>query len=437
MNNAIISIEDLGKCYRIRHSHQQQRYVAMRDVLSDKVRKVARNLSFMLRSKLTRGCPVPNPRRMLEYEEFWALQHISLEVKQGDVVGIIGRNGAGKSTLLKVLSRITEPTQGRVRIKGRVTSLLEVGTGFHPELTGRENIFLNGAILGMSRSEIKRKYDEIVSFAEVEKFVDTPVKRYSSGMYVRLAFSVAAHLESEILIVDEVLAVGDAAFQHKCLGQMHAIAGEGRTVIFVSHNMGTVRRLCNSGVVLNQGGIQFIGTAEAAVSEYIGGLASNRGQVRLMEDNAAIGSGAAITLVQLSNREGIIRDVFHLGDSLSVTFGLRLCEEIDGIRMSFVVKSPECGNVYHCVAQDAGFEPKRVKGSITVRATFEQLCLYPGRYVIDDVWIADKSGHTLDNAKDVLVFDVLEGGQNLCRPLGKLMAIVHEVPSWRMVNGCS
>src|SRR5204863_7970029 len=185
-------------------------------------------------------------------EEFWAHKDVSFEVKQGEVVGIIGRNGAGKSTLLKILSRITEPTTGRVRIKGRVASLLEVGTGFHPELSGRENVFLNGAILGMTRVEIKRKFDEIVAFAEVEKFLDTPVKRYSSGMYVRLAFAVAAHLEPEILVVDEVLAVGDAEFQKKCMGKMGEVAkGSGRTVLFVSHNMAAVRTLCHSAILLN------------------------------------------------------------------------------------------------------------------------------------------------------------------------------------------
>ena len=203
-------------------------------------------------------------------KEFWALRNVSLEIKQGEVVGIIGRNGAGKSTLLKILSRITEPTEGEVQITGRVASLLEVGTGFHPELTGRENVFLNGAILGMSRAEIKRKFDEIVAFAEVEKFLDTPVKRYSSGMYVRLAFAVAAHLEPEILIVDEVLAVGDAQFQKKCLGKMQSVSTkEGRTVLFVSHNMAAIKSLCTSGIYLKNGQVREIGDIDTAVSSYL------------------------------------------------------------------------------------------------------------------------------------------------------------------------
>jgi len=207
---------------------------------------------------------------VVEDDRFWALKDVNFEVKHGEVVGIIGRNGAGKSTLLKILSRITDPTEGKIEIRGRISSLLEVGTGFHPELTGRENIFLNGAILGMSRQEIKQKFDEIVAFAEVDKFLDTPVKRYSSGMYVRLAFAVAAHLEPEILIVDEVLAVGDAAFQKKCLGKMSDVAKEGRTVLFVSHNMGAVSNLCSRAIVLSKGSVDFDGVTSDAIQHYYG-----------------------------------------------------------------------------------------------------------------------------------------------------------------------
>jgi len=202
-------------------------------------------------------------------DEFWALKDVSFAVNAGDAVGIIGRNGAGKSTLLKILSRITEPTVGRINLNGRVASLLEVGTGFHQELTGRENIYLNGAILGMRRAEIRRKFDEIVAFSEVEKFLDTPVKRYSSGMYVRLAFAVAAHLEPEILIVDEVLAVGDAAFQKKCLGKMSDVAHGGRTVLFVSHNMGAIQALCKYGIYLESGSVKAMGPVEAVTNRYM------------------------------------------------------------------------------------------------------------------------------------------------------------------------
>jgi lipopolysaccharide transport system ATP-binding protein len=272
MPDSVITVENLGKRYRIRHQAQRQRYNTLRDVLADKAGSALRAPRSLLRRLWSAfraprsplpapgcalpapGSPLPAPRSPLPpAEDFWALKKVSFEVKQGDVLGIIGRNGAGKSTLLKILSRITEPTEGRVRIKGRVASLLEVGTGFHPELTGRENIFLNGAILGMTRAEIRTKFDEIVAFAEVEKFLDTPVKRYSSGMYVRLAFAVAAHLEPEILIVDEVLAVGDAQFQRKCLGKMGEVAKGGRTVLFVSHNMNSVENLCKRVLVLDKG----------------------------------------------------------------------------------------------------------------------------------------------------------------------------------------
>ncbi|MFM8471746.1 MAG: ABC transporter ATP-binding protein [Limisphaerales bacterium] len=240
MSEPIITVEHLGKKYRLRHE-ARERYASLRDVLTDQVK------GFF-------GNQKPKPKIRNSEEDFWAFNDVSFEIKRGETVGIIGRNGAGKSTLLKILSRITEPTTGRVRLRGKVASLLEVGTGFHPELTGRENIFLNGAILGMPQVEIRRKFDEIVAFAEVEKFLDTPVKRYSSGMYVRLAFAVAAHLEPEILIVDEVLAVGDAQFQKKCLGKMSEVSTrEGRTVLFVSHSMPTVMRLCQRAILMSDG----------------------------------------------------------------------------------------------------------------------------------------------------------------------------------------
>jgi lipopolysaccharide transport system ATP-binding protein len=265
MSNSVIIVENLSKSYLIGHSPGgggHKRYTALRDVIGDEARNFARKAV-----NLARGRQVVAGE---EVEEFWALKDVSFEVHQGEVLGIIGRNGAGKSTLLKILSRITEPTEGRVTLRGRVASLLEVGTGFHPELTGRENIYLNGAILGMTRTEIRRKFDEIVAFAETEKFLDTPVKRYSSGMYVRLAFAVAAHLEPEILVVDEVLAVGDAEFQKKCLGKMDEVSRrEGRTVLLVSHNMGTVTSLCPTAIWLDRGSIRERGAAREVISEYL------------------------------------------------------------------------------------------------------------------------------------------------------------------------
>jgi lipopolysaccharide transport system ATP-binding protein len=254
MSNTVIQVENLSKRYDIGHQYDRN------DGLSHRAELAFRNPVRWLRNK------VGSTRE--EIEEFWALRDVSFEINQGDVVGIIGRNGAGKSTILKILSRITEPTSGRVKIKGRVASLLEVGTGFHQELTGRENIFLNGAILGMSHAEIKRKFDEIVAFSEIEKFLDTPVKRYSSGMYVRLAFAVAAHLEPEILIIDEVLAVGDASFQKKCLGKMGEVSGEGRTVLFVSHNIGALNTLCKEAIYFEKGRVKEIGKAARVLSIY-------------------------------------------------------------------------------------------------------------------------------------------------------------------------
>jgi lipopolysaccharide transport system ATP-binding protein len=256
MSETIITVENLSKKYLLTHLSDKREQLFSR-LIANKVKDAASTLAGALRRA---------PGQEQACEEFWALNDVSFEIKQGDRVGIIGRNGAGKSTLLKILSRITEPTGGRITIEGRVASLLEVGTGFHSELTGRENIYLNGAILGMSREEIKRKFDEIVAFAEVEKFLDTPVKRYSSGMYVRLAFAVAAHLEPEILIVDEVLAVGDLQFQKKCMGKMEDVSTkEGRTVLFVSHNMPAIRQLCNSAIVLQSGRI----VAQGAVADCI------------------------------------------------------------------------------------------------------------------------------------------------------------------------
>jgi lipopolysaccharide transport system ATP-binding protein len=260
MSDVIIKAEQVGKSYLIGHQ-RQQKYISLRDVITQSVQSFGQNVRNALTGRqLMAGHNI---------EEFWALRDVSFEIKRGDVVGIVGNNGAGKSTLLKVLSRITEPTKGRIELKGRVASLLEVGTGFHPELSGRENIYLNGAILGMSRVEIKTKFDEIVDFSGVENFLDTPVKRYSSGMYVRLAFSVAAHMEPEILVVDEVLAVGDSEFQKKCMGKMNDVSRkEGRTILFVSHNMGAITQLCNKGILLHKGTVMFQGSVNDTIEEY-------------------------------------------------------------------------------------------------------------------------------------------------------------------------
>lgn len=284
MSDTVIRVEGLSKRYLVGHQAASgERYETFRDTVTRGVRRFGRTALDMARGRqIIQGDTV---------EEFWALKDLSFEIKRGEVVGVIGRNGAGKSTLLKILSRITEPTKGRVTIRGRVASLLEVGTGFHPELTGRENIYLNGAILGMTRREIKAKFDEIVDFAEVEKFLDTPVKRYSSGMYVRLAFAVAAHLEPEILVVDEVLSVGDAEFQRKCLGKMKDVsAGQGRTVLFVSHNMPSVQQLCTSGLMLSHGTALYRGSIDGTIAQYMSSLdQTSRQELRSRKDREGDG----------------------------------------------------------------------------------------------------------------------------------------------------
>lgn len=260
MTQVAIKVENLGKKYLIKHE-QKESYKTFQDALINTGKKIITSLNPFYKSEYS--------KKSTTIEEFWALNDVNFEINQGDRVGIIGRNGAGKSTLLKVLSRITEPTTGKIHINGRIASLLEVGTGFHPELTGRENIFLNGAILGMSRKEIDVKFDEIVAFSEVEKFLDTPVKRYSSGMYVRLAFSVAAYLEPDILIIDEVLAVGDAPFQKKCLGKMDDVSRQGRTILFVSHNMNAIEQLCQQVIIMNNGAMVQYSSTKQAINTYL------------------------------------------------------------------------------------------------------------------------------------------------------------------------
>jgi lipopolysaccharide transport system ATP-binding protein len=303
MSDSIIQVRGLGKSYNISNEKGKESYTALRDVINNQAKKI---FSFPKSLRNEGGL------KKFNTEEFWALKDVSFDIKQGDRVGIIGRNGAGKSTLLKLLSRITEPTAGEIRIKGRVASLLEVGTGFHPELTGRENIYLNGAILGMSRAEIKSKFDEIVDFAEVEQFLDTPVKRYSSGMYVKLAFAVAAHLEPEILVVDEVLAVGDAQFQKKCMGKMEDMSkNEGRTVLFVSHNIGAIQVLTNLGILLNKGLIEYTGDVTKCIQIY-------NSNTNNKSDFEFIGKGkhSRILTLKLIDKKDSNTNLYSIGDVL-------------------------------------------------------------------------------------------------------------------------
>jgi lipopolysaccharide transport system ATP-binding protein len=393
MSDTIISVEQLGKSYRIDHRVERAPYKTLRETITQKTK----NLFGGRHSHSGRSAR----------EEFWALRDVSFDVKQGEVVGIVGRNGAGKSTLLKVLSRITEPTHGRVRIRGRVASLLEVGTGFHPELTGRENVFLNGAILGMSKGEIQRKFDEIIDFAGTEKFLDTPVKRYSSGMYVRLAFAVAAHLEPEILIVDEVLAVGDVQFQKKCLGKMHDVSVGGRTVIFVSHNMAAVLQLTSRSLLLKQGQIAFDGRTEEAIAIYTETAGEFSNTVFDVDDvpRKELGTGA-IRIVSLWFDRSAPR--FEANEDLEFSLRVRAAEDVRGLRVSMTLFSANGMAVGSAFSPESITLAQGLTCDVIIRLPDPRMA--PGRYYCSvGIGKGDHtSGHTLlDGAWDVLHFEVM------------------------------
>lgn len=338
-------------------------------------------------------------------EYVWALKDVSFSVDQGEVLGIIGSNGAGKSTLLKILSRVTAPTSGRIRVRGRVASLLEVGTGFHPDLTGRENIYLNGAILGMKKSEITRKFGEIVDFAEVEKFIDTPVKRYSSGMYVRLAFAVAAHLEPEILIVDEVLAVGDAEFQKKCLGKIGDVAHEGRTVLFVSHNMAAIRSICNRGLWIDHGGIVLFGDVGKVVSEYLNRSSQDSIESKNLEGIPRVndlGKKIRLTQIDFNNNQPVVHGEFAI-----IQIEYNAFQFIDSIAFGIGFNSIE-GTRILSLDSDLSFNTYNLetgKGRLTIK--IDQFFLQPGRYSVDVGVRSSSVG--LDVLLSFMQIDVLPG----------------------------
>ncbi|MGD9874977.1 MAG: ABC transporter ATP-binding protein [Kiritimatiellia bacterium] len=399
--SSVISIENLSKSYRLGVIGSG----TLREDLQSWWHRV-------------RGLPDPNRRvdqahLPVEGHTLWALQNISLEIGQGEVWGIIGRNGAGKSTLLKILSRVTAPTSGRVRIKGRVASLLEVGTGFHPELTGRENIYLNGAILGMTRAEVSRKFDEIVAFSEIDQFIDTPVKRYSSGMYVRLAFAVAAHLDPEILVVDEVLAVGDAEFQKKCLGKMNDVAKQGRTVLFVSHNMGSVRALCSSAMVLKSGRMHSFGAAADQIAGYLGGLESDAGKDACKrEDRIGDGSivfeGIEVVDLQTGSRNNVCA-----GNAVEFVFQYCIPSGQAGRQAAFgfsCFHGVSGEKIFHAdsMQQNRFFQGLEKNGCI--RCRIDKFPLPCGRYHIDAIiYTAPDSRRAADYIQSCMVFDVIDG----------------------------
>jgi lipopolysaccharide transport system ATP-binding protein len=406
MTDVVIKAENLSKRYLIGHQAREHGgYTALRDVIARNARTFARKTTdFFAGRQIVQGD---------EVEEFWALKDVNFEVKRGEVLGIIGRNGAGKSTLLKVLSRITEPSAGRVTIKGRVASLLEVGTGFHPELTGRENIFLNGAILGMTRTEIRRKFDEIVAFAEVEQFLDTPVKRYSSGMYVRLAFAVAAHLEPEILVVDEVLAVGDVEFQKKCLGTMRNVAAGGRTIVFVSHNLPAIIDLTERALLIDKGHLQVSGPSRDIVSRFLS-MAQKLGQgaehpsaYRRTCRNAGYVDIESVTISGCPL--GCARVAF--GQDIIVDVGLVVQRPVESGIININVLNEQLETITTLASADSGYTFTFPPGRHAVRCNAGPLPLIPGDYRLN-VGTARKGGDLSWDVLEMMPGFRIEGDHN-------------------------
>ncbi|MDY3557852.1 ABC transporter ATP-binding protein [Gemmata sp. JC673] len=402
----VIRVEGLGKRYALGRAAGPGP-----STLRDALAAGARGLLQRLRGRRPADAPP---------DEFWALKDIAFEVKRGDVVGVIGRNGAGKSTLLKLLSRITEPTAGQIEIEGRVASLLEVGTGFHPELTGRENVYLNGCILGMSRAEVRAKFDQIVEFAEVEKFLDTPVKRYSSGMYTRLAFAVAAHLESEVLVVDEVLAVGDTAFQQKCLGKMGQIARGGRTVLFVSHNLSVVNQLCTRGLYLRDGGLVAHGPVADVIGRYLGG--ADQGAYA----GAARPDRPTVTSVRIDTAE-LARG------HLSVAVGFESPVAFDPL--VGVVVSTDLGTPLFGTNRD--LHPTNPHGSSRTgrsAVTFPDVPLQSGTYSVS-VWLGDGTGAVHEHLPDVVRFDFVSSAALSSRYSTRVIGPLRVSARWSVALG--
>jgi lipopolysaccharide transport system ATP-binding protein len=403
MSDPVVRVENLSKKYILGHQ-QQEKHTTLRDSIASSAKSLLN--PFQRKSQISDS----------NSEEFWALNDVSFEIEQGDRVGIIGGNGAGKSTLLKILSRIVEPTQGKIRIAGRVASLLEVGTGFHPELTGRENIFLNGAILGMDRVEITRKFDEIVAFAEVERFLDTPVKRYSSGMYVRLAFAVAAHLEPEILIVDEVLAVGDSQFQKKCLGKMEDVSKEGKTIIFVSHQMSTIEQLCHRVIWLNKGQILHQGDASKILSKYLTQSSSDRPIVCIEQPIER--KEIFFTKITLLNNLNEASTELDVKSPFTINLNYEVVEAITDVEISIRIKTSEGTSVFTTVYSDASDKQKMDKtpGLYQASVQIPELFLMPGSYTVSfAVFQFKRVFRLISRYDDIIRFRVCETGTKIAK----------------------
>lgn len=389
----IISVENIGKQYRLGEYNLKSAFADIRQSLFGGKKEAAEN-----------------DRTQAGGKYVWALQDINFNVNAGEVLGIIGKNGAGKSTLLKVLSRVTDPSVGSIKIKGRIGSLLEVGTGFHPDLTGRENIFLNGAILGMTKSEIRSKFDEIVDFAGIQKYIDTPVKRYSSGMYVRLAFAVAAHLEPEILIVDEVLAVGDAEFQEKCVGKMKSVSGQGRTVLFVSHNMGTIRHLCTRGILLKNGKMMLDSNIENAIDTYLKSNAMRLSDGTIPEGASLQNSGdGRITKIISRNNKNAETADFLYNSPLNLELDFDSEIELDRCLIGIQVKNSLNESIQDFVNIYDAANLSIKKGRNTFKINLQNV-LHPGKYYLN-ITVGRYNGVPLDTLESIVEFNVSNMGE--------------------------
>jgi len=418
--SAIIKVDDLSKQYRI--GAQGGSYETLRDTLAGAMRAPFR------RGRNAKAAGGNNG----DDGTFWALKGVNFEVMPGEVLGIVGRNGAGKSTLLKVLSRITEPTTGRVALYGRVASLLEVGTGFHPELSGRENIFLNGAILGMRKAEIERKFDEIVAFAEIEKFIDTPVKRYSSGMYVRLAFAVAAHLEPEILIIDEVLAVGDTAFQKKCLGKISSVAQQGRTVLFVSHNMVAVKSMCSRAILMDGGTLKEDGHPVQVVNSYLGAGRISRAEILWADPSRAPGNATfRLRGARVRNAAGAVTSVLDTQDSFTVEMDYVNLSPGSALGATILLFNSDGLHVFSSLSNR---EPNW-HGRAFPAGVFRSTCHVPGNLLPEGrfdvsvlIWA---NNYTISHREDCVVeFEVHESKETRADYFGEWPGIVRPLLDW-------
>jgi lipopolysaccharide transport system ATP-binding protein len=428
MSDVAIRVENLGKLYRLGEigtgtlSHDLNRAWARLRGKEDPFAKVGET-----NDRTTRG----------NSDFVWSLKDVNFEVKQGEVLGIIGRNGAGKSTLLKILSKVTAPTTGRIKVKGRIASLLEVGTGFHPELTGRENVYLNGAILGMTKAEIRSKFDEIVDFSGVERYIDTPVKRYSSGMYVRLAFAVAGFLEPEVLIIDEVLAVGDAEFQKKCLGRMKDVSvNDGRTVLFVSHNMAAVSQLCSTTISLANGRVREIGETSRIVANYLNSEGSTDALIDLKDIslNRTGNRKVEFDKIYLTGRnDDEPTRIFSLGQTVLINLAIKVKNPNESIiQVAIELKTSEGMKIANMIDKDSGFRVTGHAGDyLNLEVAIPDIRLYPDTYVLSFYAGDLSSSETYDYVEDCLSFEIVDGGTLTSRVLPRAAGLLFLTPTWK------